>query len=127
MTLIRTWPAFSASPPGIFTVAAALPGAGIVTASTRVRNSAAVAKRSSGDFSSDFGPGYRAVYDLADLNRSRFMLAPGQSGHILSPHYRDLAPLWARGEGIEIAGDWPADKPPEGMTVLTLSPAPKAR
>ncbi|HWA23190.1 MAG TPA: penicillin acylase family protein [Caulobacterales bacterium] len=81
----------------------------------------------SGDFSSDFGPGYRAVYDLADLNRSRFMLAPGQSGHILSPHYRDLAPLWARGEGIEIAGDWPADKPPEGMTVLTLSPGPKAR
>jgi penicillin amidase len=74
----------------------------------------------SGDYSSDFGPGFRAVYDLADLNRSRFMLAPGQSGHILSPHYRDLAPLWARGEGIEIAGDWPADKPPAGSTTLTL-------
>lgn len=79
-----------------------------------------------GDYSSDFGPGYRAVYDLADLNRSRFMLAPGQSGHILSPHYRDLAPLWARGEGIEIAGDWSADKPPVGSTTLTLSPQAKA-
>jgi penicillin amidase len=79
-----------------------------------------------GDYRSDFGPGFRAVYDLADLNRSRFMLAPGQSGHILSPHYRDLAPLWARGEGIEIAGDWPADKPPAGSTTLTLSPQTKA-
>ncbi len=75
-----------------------------------------------GDYSSDFGPGYRAVYDLADLNRSRFMLAPGQSGHVFSPRYRDLAPLWARGEGIEIAADWSPDAPPEGMKTMTLSP-----
>ena len=75
-----------------------------------------------GDYTSDFGPGYRAVYDLADLNRSRFMLAPGQSENILSPHYRDLAPLWARGEGVEIAGDWTPDNPPAGAQVLTLSP-----
>jgi penicillin amidase len=75
-----------------------------------------------GDFTSDFGPGFRGVYDLADLNRSRFMIAPGQSENIRSPHYRDLAALWAKGEGVEIAGDWSPEKPPAGAKILTLSP-----
>ena len=32
------------------------------------------------------GGGYRAIYDLANPDRSRFMIATGESGHILSPH-----------------------------------------
>lgn len=40
------------------------------------------------------GAGFRAVYDLADLERSRFMIAIGQSGNPLSPHYSDLAEPW---------------------------------
>jgi len=36
----------------------------------------------------------RAIYDLADLNRSLFVHSTGQSGHPLSPHYRNLAPVW---------------------------------
>ena len=37
----------------------------------------------------------RAVYDLADLNRSQFMHSTGQSGHPLSRFYANFAPLWA--------------------------------
>lgn len=37
----------------------------------------------------------RAIYDLADLNRSQFMHSTGQSGHLLSPNYRDFAAPWA--------------------------------
>lgn len=37
----------------------------------------------------------RAIYDLADLDRSMFMHSTGQSGHPLSPYFRNLAPLWA--------------------------------
>ena len=33
---------------------------------------------------------FRGLYDLADLARSRFVAATGQSGNPLSPHYRDL-------------------------------------
>jgi penicillin amidase len=40
---------------------------------------------------------YRAVYDLADLDRSRFMIAGGQSGNPLSPHYGNLAEAWRDG------------------------------
>jgi penicillin G amidase len=48
------------------------------------------------------GAGYRAVYDLADLNRSRFMQAVGQSGNIFSPYYADLLPLWAAGKTLTL-------------------------
>ncbi|MEJ2667120.1 MAG: penicillin acylase family protein [Deinococcales bacterium] len=40
------------------------------------------------------GPGYRAVYDLADMNASRFMQTLGQSGNILSRHYADYLRRW---------------------------------
>jgi penicillin amidase len=40
------------------------------------------------------GPGLRAVYDLADLERSRFIIAGGQSGNPLSRHYSDMAQRW---------------------------------
>jgi penicillin amidase len=40
------------------------------------------------------GPGYRAVYDLSNLERSRFMHPTGQSGNVLSRFYRDLLTRW---------------------------------
>ncbi len=49
------------------------------------------------------GPGYRAVYDLADLDASQFIIATGQSGRPLSPHYADLTPAWAAGEYLGLA------------------------
>jgi penicillin amidase len=56
------------------------------------------------DFPHLHGPTLRALYDLSNLGRSRFMIAPGQSGHPLSPHWGDLAARWANGRYIEIAG-----------------------
>ena len=48
-------------------------------------------------FSHVHGSGFRGVYDLADLDRSRFIIATGQSGHILSPHYRNMMWQWRDG------------------------------
>lgn len=48
-------------------------------------------------FAAVHGAGLRAVYDLSDLTGSRFMVAPGQSGNRLSPHYRDMAKRWRDG------------------------------
>jgi penicillin amidase len=39
---------------------------------------------------------YRQLIDLADLDRSRFMIPMGQSGQILSGHYSDLLDPWQR-------------------------------
>ena len=44
------------------------------------------------------GPGLRALYDLKDLERSRFIQPTGQSGNIFSAHYRDFLDRWVKVE-----------------------------
>jgi penicillin amidase len=51
------------------------------------------------------GAGLRAIYDLSDLERSRFMIEIGQSGNPLSPHYDDYMKAWALGGSFEITSD----------------------
>ena len=48
------------------------------------------------------GPGFRGVYDLADLDRSVFGMAPGQSGHMLSAHVADLMQRWRNGTTLRL-------------------------
>ncbi|NFV79937.1 penicillin acylase family protein [Magnetospirillum aberrantis] len=47
-----------------------------------------------GSFRHVHGPGLRAVFDLSDLNNSRFVIATGQSGNALSRHYDDMMAAW---------------------------------
>ena len=44
----------------------------------------------------------RAIYDLADLEQSRFVYQTGQSGHPASPRSRNMAPLWATGQYLPL-------------------------
>ena len=53
-------------------------------------------------FAAVHGAGYRAVYDLAALDQSRFMIPPGQSGNVLSPHFDDLLRRWRDGEHVRL-------------------------
>lgn len=69
------------------------------------------------------GSGYRAVYDLGDLDRSRYIIATGQSGNPFSRHYRDLLERWRSGGFITIAGNRDAVQQ-RAAGILTLSPAP---
>jgi penicillin amidase len=46
------------------------------------------------DFRHGHGAGLRAVYDLSDLDSSRFIIATGESGNPLSGHWRDLFGRW---------------------------------
>jgi penicillin G amidase len=56
-------------------------------------------------FASTHAATYRAIYDLAQLDESRFVSATGQSGNPLSRHYRDLTDLWAAGRSVPIRRD----------------------
>jgi penicillin amidase len=53
-----------------------------------------------GDFRVTTGASFRMVVDMGDWDRSVCINAPGQSGDPRSPHYRDLAPLWAAGRYV---------------------------
>jgi penicillin amidase len=53
-------------------------------------------------FQSVHGAEYRGVYDLADLDRSLFIMAPGQSGNPLSRHAGDFLARWRDGATITL-------------------------
>jgi len=76
-------------------------------------------------FANIHGSGYRAIYDLSDLDKSAYMISTGQSGNPLSKHYADLSVLWAEGTYIEITTD-PDEIEDQAVAALTLSPRKSA-
>jgi penicillin amidase len=56
-------------------------------------------------YSNRHAASFRAIYDLAEPEASLFIHPGGQSGNVLSPHYRDFAPLWARGDYVPMITD----------------------
>ncbi len=52
------------------------------------------------DFRVITGASFRMVVDVGNWDNSRTINAPGQSGDPASPHYDDLAPIWAAGEYV---------------------------
>jgi len=54
-------------------------------------------------FVAGHGPGLRALYDLADLEASRFVIGPGQSGRLFSPNRADMAGDWRDGRYVSLA------------------------
>jgi penicillin amidase len=63
------------------------------------------------------GATFRAVYDLAALDQSLFMITGGQSGNPLSPFYGNLAEDWRDGIYLKLDG-----KPQEIAGRLLLEP-----
>jgi penicillin amidase len=70
-------------------------------------------------FAAVHGPELRAVFDLSNLDASRFILAPGQSGNLLSSHAGDLVSAWRDGWTVELGpvptsvASWVAMSPAE--------------
>ncbi len=64
------------------------------------------------------GASYRQVVDLADPGAGGMITFGGQSGHIGSPHYDDLTPLWLRNEMLPMR----LETLPEDATLLRLVP-----
>jgi penicillin amidase len=55
------------------------------------------------DYQLTGGASFRMVADVGNWDASVAINAPGQSGDPASPHYRDLAPLWAQGRYFPLA------------------------
>ena len=67
----------------------------VMQARNRIRNA-------DSPFTYEHGPGWRAIFDLSDLDASVGIFPIGQSGNPFSGHYRDFADLWLRGEFIPL-------------------------
>lgn len=86
--------------PGIgrfFTWGGAMSGSG-----DTVMRGAFWGKPATNDYPVNHAAGYRAIYNLADLSQSHYMLASGQNGRIFQHHFADLLPQWLNGEFIKI-------------------------
>jgi penicillin amidase len=73
-------------------------------------------------FTAMHGPEFRAVFDLADLDASLFIVAPGESGSLLSRHAGDLLRAWRDGDYITL----PAE-PANVANTMTLEPIRAAK
>jgi penicillin amidase len=71
-----------------------------------------------GNLDAIHGASFRAVYDLADLERSRFVVAPGQSGNIASRLAWNFVRRWRAGDTITLTADPPI------VSRLSLMPEP---
>lgn len=66
------------------------------------------------------GASFRIVADLSDWDNSVGTNTPGQSGDPVSPHYRDLFPLWAEGRYFPVLYTRPkVESVTETRTVLS--------
>jgi penicillin amidase len=72
-------------------------------------------------FESRHAPSLRAIYDLADLERSVFMHSTGQSGNPLSPYYANFASRWENVQYIPMTTRR-ADIEVGSLGTLTLRP-----
>ncbi|UCG24292.1 MAG: penicillin acylase family protein, partial [Chloroflexota bacterium] len=54
------------------------------------------------DGADNIAPSYRQLIDLSNWDSVLVMHAPGQSGHLASPHYDDLANSWLNGEYYQL-------------------------
>jgi penicillin amidase len=67
------------------------------------------------------GPSFRVVLDVGNWDNSRAVNSPGQSGDPESPHYRDLAPMWLKGEYFPLLY---SRKAIEAATILRIELTP---
>ena len=72
-----------------------------------------------GAFASRHAPSMRGLYDLADLENSRFIFQTGQSGNVFSPRYADMRQAWAAGQYRPLQRT-----PARWQHQLVLEPAP---
>jgi penicillin G amidase len=98
----------------------ALPGLGFLFPTRPIPGSDSTLFRAGnrpGAFTARHGAEFRAVYDLGDLARSRFMMAPGQSGDPFSPNAQAFLDRWAGGTTVLLG-----PTPPHVAERLELEP-----
>lgn len=75
-------------------------------------------------YKEEVAPIFRAIYDLANPNYAIFSLSSGQSGHFLSPYYKNLSTDWVIGNYFRIYTHYDTINK-SAIARLTINPAEK--
>ncbi len=57
------------------------------------------------EFENILGPAMRFIYDFNNPNQFLMVLTTGQSGQVLSDHYKDMTNLWLNGKYVKVRTD----------------------
>lgn len=57
------------------------------------------------EFENNLGPSMRYIFDFAKPDEFQLILTTGQSGNVMSDHYKDMVESWLRGKYITIRTD----------------------
>lgn len=71
-----------------------------IDGTNEVLNNQIFTKTADAKFEVHGGPSTRRIIDFSDVENAKAILPTGQSGNILSPHYKDQAQLFLKGEFI---------------------------
>ena len=73
------------------------------------------------EFENNVGPSMRFIFDFASPDEFYLVLTTGQSGNVMSPHYRDMSSLWLNGGYIKIRTDESSIR--KNKNILTIKKA----
>jgi penicillin G amidase len=76
---------------------------------------------SHGEFENVLGPSMRFVFDFSTPDKFYLILTTGESGNVLSDHYRDMSQMWLHGKYIVIRTDAASIK--NNKRILIMRPA----
>ena len=57
------------------------------------------------EFQNNLGPAMRYIYDFSNPNEFYMILTTGESGNVMSNHYRDMSQMWLRGGYVKVRTD----------------------
>jgi len=69
-----------------------------VSGATEVINNQGFIWNNSGNYKVTWGPAMRRIIDFGDYENSVSILPTGQSGNVMSPHYKDQAEMFVKGQ-----------------------------
>ena len=57
------------------------------------------------EFQNNLGPAMRYIYDFSKPDEFYMILTTGESGNVMSDHYRDMSQMWLRGGYVKVRTD----------------------
>ncbi len=57
------------------------------------------------EFQNNLGPAMRYIYDFSNPDEFYMILTTGESGNVMSNHYRDMSQMWLRGGYVKVRTD----------------------
>ncbi len=66
------------------------------------------------------GPAMRYIFDFANPDEFYMILTTGESGNVMSRHYKDMSEMWLRGGFVKVKTDEESIKVPGAKKLLKI-------